>query len=204
MIAVVFGGVSAVQRDDFLATLLDEGFQRTGGVAMASAAPPPMPRHKPAELGGAVVAAAATPVHAITAGKPVDITGLVAASGGEGDVEGPDDAISPRAAPPTQFAGLPPAPKPLPTYASAPSPVVHASWGIQVGAYATRAATEHAIQEAVRRAPELLRNATAVVLALPRHKGSLYRARLTGLDAADARKACHLLGHCVTVPPGTS
>jgi D-alanyl-D-alanine carboxypeptidase len=78
-----------------------------------------------------------------------------------------------------------------------------ASWGIQVGAYATRKATEQAIRDAIKRAPALLKNATAIITPLPQKSGTVYRARLAGLEAADARKACTLLSHCLTVPPGT-
>ena len=50
LIGVVFGGTSAVQRDDYMADLLDEGFRRTNGVAMTTAVPPPVPGRKPSEL----------------------------------------------------------------------------------------------------------------------------------------------------------
>ncbi len=52
LIGVVFGGVSAVQRDDYMADLLDDGFRRSGNVAMTTAVPPPVPGHKPTELTG--------------------------------------------------------------------------------------------------------------------------------------------------------
>ena len=93
--------------------------------------------------------------------------------------------------------------QPAPQPARAAPALKQAKWSIQVGAYATRAATEDAIQNALRRAPELLKHATAVVAALPRQSHTLYRARLTGLEAAEARQACRLLAHCQTVPPGT-
>jgi len=67
--------------------------------------------------------------------------------------------------------------------------VTEARWSIQVGAYATRKATERAIQQAVKRAPELLKHATAIISPLSQKRGMLYRGRLSGLEASDARKA---------------
>jgi D-alanyl-D-alanine carboxypeptidase len=79
-----------------------------------------------------------------------------------------------------------------------------ARWSIQIGAFATRQATEQAIKAAMKRAPALLRHATPVVAALPQKHGTIYRGRLSGLEAAEARQACRLLSHCLTVPPGAS
>ena len=87
---------------------------------------------------------------------------------------------------------------------AAKAPVSDALWSIQVGAYATRQATEAAIKQAIKKAPAILRNAKVVVAALPQKHGTVYRGRLSGLEANDARKACHLLPHCLTVPPGAS
>jgi D-alanyl-D-alanine carboxypeptidase len=87
---------------------------------------------------------------------------------------------------------------------AAKAAATEARWSIQVGAYATREATEAAIKQAIKKAPSLLKNAKVVVAALPQKKGTIYRGRLSGLEAGDARKACHLLAHCITVPPGAS
>jgi D-alanyl-D-alanine carboxypeptidase len=114
---------------------------------------------------------------------------------GQGDVGLPSDATPA----PRSHTRLAMATPPQPAHAGKPAA---ASWSIQVGAYATREATELAIRQAVGRAPELLKHATAIVAAMPQRKGTLYRARLTGLEAAEARKACKLLSHCLTVPPG--
>jgi D-alanyl-D-alanine carboxypeptidase len=105
--------------------------------------------------------------------------------------------------PPKRIAMVAPASPRKATTATAAA-VNAASWSIQVGAYATRQATEQAIQQAIKRAPQLLRHATAVITALPQQHGTVYRARLSGLEPEDARKACHLLSHCLTVPPGAS
>jgi len=218
LIGVVFGGTSALQRDDYMASLLDDGFQRTGGVAMANAAPPPVPGRKPTDLTVASAAPTAAPPAAppaapvapaapppVPQSRPTDIAGLAAAAAlGEGDSAAPGEVrAAPVPAPKPdkveKMAAITP-PAPPPQILRPPSSTGQARWSIQVGAYATRSATEDAIQKAIKRAPALLKNATAVVAALPHRK--LYRARLTGLEAAEARQACRLLIHCQTVPPG--
>src|SRR6185312_5825407 len=110
LIGVVFGGISAVQRDDHMAALLDAGFAKTSNVAMTTAAPPPVPSHKPSELmnsSGSVAvgqlppapAPAARPIKevaplpetgengiTVNAQRPKTIAELAAATG-QGDVE---------------------------------------------------------------------------------------------------------------------
>jgi D-alanyl-D-alanine carboxypeptidase len=200
LIGVVFGGVSAVQRDDYMASLLDDGFRRPGGVAMASASPPPVPGRKPTDI---QAAAAEAPPPAPVSAKPTDIASLAAAASlGQGDTAAPDDVRPTTPTPaPAPASTRPQTLAVLSTRAALPTPKP-AEWSIQVGAYATRKATEQAIEQAIRRAPEILKHATAVVAALPHRSHMLYRARLTGLEAAEARRACHLLIHCRTLPPG--
>jgi D-alanyl-D-alanine carboxypeptidase len=244
LIGVVFGGTSAVQRDDYMASLLDEGFRRSSNVAMTTAVAPPVPGHKPSELMGAgatatVASLPPTPVPVAPAPRPIgDIrgpavaealepsatpapeaarqTGIklnaqrpktiaeLSAATGQGDVEGPDD-VKPAAKPQPsgQRMAMLVTPKSQREKA-AKAPVTEARWSIQVGAYATRQATEAAIKQAIKKVPTILKNAKVVVAALPQKHGTVYRGRLSGLEAGDARKACHLLTHCMTVPPGAS
>jgi D-alanyl-D-alanine carboxypeptidase len=231
LIAVVFGGASAAQRDDYMAQILDQGFQRAGGVAMTTAPPPPVPGRKPtdgaappvviAQPGGpsalpplpAPAAASSRPAAVtqdsgvvINARRPLDI-GELAAATGEGDIAAPAD--SKPAGAPRRLAMAAPKSRGARARAEAEKEAepekpggAEAGWSIQVGAYGTRRATEEAIYQAVRRAPDILKHATVVVAEMPHHNGVLYRARLSGLEAAQARKACKLLAHCLTVPPG--
>jgi D-alanyl-D-alanine carboxypeptidase len=222
LIGVVFGGTSAVQRDDYMAQILDEAFRRVGGVAMTTAVPPPVPGRKPTDG----VAAAPTPPPSpqlsaalpplpqpaptvasstppedgslrINAQRPTDI-GQLALATGQGDIAVPSDSrparIS-RRSPVARAAATP-------AVAEKPRRGEQSGWSIQVGAYGSRQATEQAIRQAKARAPDILRHATAVVAALPRGHGGLYRARLSGLEAEQARKACKLIAHCLPVPPG--
>jgi len=79
-------------------------------------------------------------------------------------------------------------------------------WGVQVGAFSSRAAGNKAVSQAVKQAPFILRAAKASVVEAKAGKDTVYRARLTGLDEKDARKACAVLTkhghHCVAVSPG--
>ncbi len=242
LIGVVFGGTSAVQRDDYMAEILDRGFERAGGVAMTTAVPPPVPSRKPTDGEAApappptqvatlppapIPAPAATPPrpelepalpdprYRVNAPRPTDI-GQLAAKGmaGQGDVASADDskpaassrrlALATPSARPVISAPVTSAREPAKTPRKMDAHAAGESWSIQVGAYATRQATEQAIHQAVQRAPDLLKHAKAVVAEMAHRPGVLFRARLTGLDAADARKACKLIAHCLTVPPGAS
>jgi D-alanyl-D-alanine carboxypeptidase len=244
LIGVVFGGTSAVARDDYMAALLDDGFRKSSNVAMTTAAPPPVPGHKPNELINGTAAVASlppTPVPVAPAPKPIGevgggpvadsavqtpipdsppppsrqagvklnaqrptTIGALAAASGQGDEEGPDEAtpaVQQKSSGRVAMLIVPKAQRQKPAKAPA---ATQASWSIQVGAYATRQATEQAIKAAIKRVPTILKGATVVVAALPQKHGTLYRGRLSGLEANDARKACRLLTHCMTVPPGAS
>jgi D-alanyl-D-alanine carboxypeptidase len=133
--------------------------------------------------------------------RPTSI-GALATLSGQGDEESPDDQKP--AAKPGQRMAMLVLPKAQRKAEAAQAATAQSHWSIQVGAYATRQATEQAIKAAMKRAPELLRHATAVVAALPQKHGTLYRARLSGLDSAEARQACRVIAHCLTVPPGAS
>jgi D-alanyl-D-alanine carboxypeptidase len=252
LIGVVFGGISAVQRDDYMASLLDDGFQKVGGVAMTTAAPPPVPVHKPADLAGGgpsqapapTTVADARPIAQVdpgagpttaagiansvdTAPVPLPTTttttssgirlnaprpttiGALAAISGQGDAEdGADIAPAPRSkrtqkTPPQKLAMATPAKPTAAAARSSKSPKAEpAGWSIQVGAYATRQATEQAIKQAIKRAPDVLKHATPVVTTLQQKHGTLYRARLAGLEAGEAKKACKAIARCITVAPG--
>ena len=252
LIGVVFGGASAVARDDYMAALLDEGFRRSSTVAMTTAVPPPVPGHKPngltaapaspvaslppapvsvepvprriGDVAGPAVAdalqspAASSPPVApsqqtpsptgqagvkLNAQRPATI-GALAAVSGQGDEEGPDETMPAARQKSSGRVAMLITPKSQREKPAKAQTATAASWSIQVGAYATRHATDQAIQAAIKRVPTILKHATVVVAALPQKHGTLYRGRLSGLEASDARKACRLLTHCMTVPPGAS
>jgi D-alanyl-D-alanine carboxypeptidase len=210
LIAVVYGGVSAAQRDDYMADLLDDGFRRAGMVAMTTAPPPPVPGRKPAEGAApepATMAQASEsppPPQFLPALHPPGGDAIAAAARGQGDAD--EGTATQPVRPERRLAMATPPAHPATKLAVRER---QEGWSIQVGAYATRKATEEAIAAAVRRAPALLRRATAVIAELPQKIGPkktvmVYRARLTGLESTEAHKACRLLSHCLTVAPGAS
>ncbi|MBP2294068.1 D-alanyl-D-alanine carboxypeptidase family protein [Azospirillum rugosum] len=78
-----------------------------------------------------------------------------------------------------------------------------ADWGVQVGAFSTRDAGARALTQATKQAPFLLRNAKRNITEAKSGQTKVFRARMTGLDEATARKVCaELVKHgqrCVTV-----
>ena len=108
------------------------------------------------------------------------------------------------------------APTPVRTERAKPTPVSSTTasrsprppaqgWGIQVGAFATRAAGEKAANQAIKQAPSLLRGSSRVVSEVKSGSNRVYRSRLMGLTEKGARDACVVLkksGHrCLTVSP---
>ncbi len=100
-----------------------------------------------------------------------------------------------------QMAAIPAAP----ARESKPARETGSHWGVQVGAFSSRAAGNKAVTQAVKQAPFILRAAKPSVVEAKAGKDTIYRARLTGLDEKDARKACAVLTkhghHCVAVSP---
>jgi hypothetical protein len=109
----------------------------------------------------------------------------------------PVSLVTPAAAAP------PPAPaRPAPPALLSPP---RSGWAIQVGAFPDPAVSQAAIAQARRRAADLLAGTQPAVIPVQRD-GTLYRARLVGLTAADASAACGRLSGagmaCFAVPPG--
>jgi D-alanyl-D-alanine carboxypeptidase len=78
-------------------------------------------------------------------------------------------------------------------------------WGIQVGAYNDRTSSQRALAIIADQNADLLRSAETRVLAVDTPNGTIYRARLVGLDEDVARRSCARLtkqNHpCLTLPP---
>jgi len=132
---------------------------------------------------------------------------LVAAASGKGKKA---TKTAPSQKPETVLAGTEPAPKlSFVSTASAatlpPADTMKGSWGIQVGAFSDQSAGQRAAEAASRKAPSLLSMAVTHVQEVATGKGTIFRARLMGLDEKAARKACATLAKagqkCLTVPP---
>jgi D-alanyl-D-alanine carboxypeptidase len=82
--------------------------------------------------------------------------------------------------------------------------VTKKNWSVQIGSYNTRKKSLSAIHQAKRKSVQL-RAATPKLLQVKANKGTIYRARLTGLNERDARAACTSLSNagfsCLPLPP---
>lgn len=188
LIGVVFGGRTTASRNARMAELLDDGFEKIRRL------PPP------------VVAAADAP--------QFNAMGLALRDGeaysGEGDIA--EDRAVPAVATPTRIerprtAVIVPPPRPQPR----PAPVVDTSvprvippapaggFAVQIGAFATPDAGMDALKVAQRKvSAQVARRAVPVVVPLITSRGTIYRARLTGLDRRTAERTCRALkGGCL-------
>ncbi len=80
-------------------------------------------------------------------------------------------------------------------------------WGIQVGAYSSRAPAEQMIRTARTHLKKVLADSTDSVEQITRDHGTVFRSRIFGFTEADARNACAMLVRkhvpCVPVPGET-
>ncbi|MFV3128142.1 D-alanyl-D-alanine carboxypeptidase [Niveispirillum sp. KHB5.9] len=89
--------------------------------------------------------------------------------------------------------------------ASVPASRATGGWAIQVGAFNDKGQSQRAVNQATQKAGTLLDAATPHLMEVSTARGTLYRARLTGLDEKTARRACAQLSksgqNCLTLPP---
>lgn len=175
LVAAVMGGRSPLLRDNRMAELLDDSFEKIGvwrrpstGTGLVADARPPR---------------AAAPAAVASADKPVRKPGRTTTTARDRrDEVGRMAAAAVRAAP-------------------RPS----AAWGVQVGAFNTQKAGQQALVAAGKKAGRHLAAARAMVSPLKTSKGTVYRARFMGLDEQGARSACAALskagGQCAPVAP---
>ncbi|MBK1841141.1 D-alanyl-D-alanine carboxypeptidase [Azospirillum sp. YIM B02556] len=182
LVGVVLGGKSAVSRDDKMAALLDQAFGRPN-------------RGRDDE--------------AVMASLDTSRSDAIDGEGDDDDDEEPVVKAKPvRASLQTaaQTAAVPAAVPAAPVREEKATRGASTHWGVQVGAFSSKAAGNKAVSQAVKQAPFLLRTAKSSVTEAKAGKETVYRARLTGLDEKDARKACAVLTkhghHCVAVSPG--
>ncbi|AWK86461.1 D-alanyl-D-alanine carboxypeptidase [Azospirillum thermophilum] len=131
--------------------------------------------------------------------SPKDEAPLVASRSAPDDsAEGDDEVETPVKAKPVRQT------RTVVASAKAPAPAAKASrWGVQVGSYSSRAASQKALAQAIKQAPFLLRGAKHSVVESKTGGEKVFRAQLQGLDEKAARKACSELtrhGHrCTTI-----
>jgi D-alanyl-D-alanine carboxypeptidase len=196
LIGVVFGGHSAVARDNQMAVLLDQAFsvlqqEKSPGTAMQVVSMKPM-----SEAQG-------------------DSDDTEDSASGE-DVQLPAKAASPPKASATLKPPLPKAkpvtvamaaPAPAQILTPPPGPVIVSGnrWGIQIGAYGDPEVGREALASVAAELPNLLGDADPVIQKVSSGTVTMFRARLMSLDQKTAQAACTYLNQhgqsCLAVGP---
>lgn len=208
IIGVVFGGRTSKTRNAHMEVLLDRGFSRLNEIRMAKA-DVPLPARKPA-----AIMAMASLGQGIEPATPVinnpalnqGFTQLV----GEGDfdpavsrrIETGLMAIAAHKGESVQIAK--PSYKPPANMihnASIPAAQTKDPWSVQVGAFASRAATDKALHDILRGLPDPYSRAYPVIAPLKTAQGWLFRARLSGFTRTEAFAACNYIRDCLPVAP---
>lgn len=75
-------------------------------------------------------------------------------------------------------------------------------WTIQVGAFTSRVKSDYALRNAQKQAPSILSNALKRNVQSRNDEGNnVFRARLTGLQKAQATQACQIINDCMIIAP---
>ena len=225
LIGVVFGGRSTGSRNAHMANLLDNGFTKVGDVLIANAEQnkPPIPPRKPGILlalstlnntvpaaGDRQLPAAMQSFAALSPAPVIAATPRIAPppalpekAGSFGELTGEGDADPAAAhrietglmaiAAHTHTGGKPATPGALTNPSS--------TWAIQIGAFTSRAATDRALNTALKKLPGKYADASPVIAPMKTDEGWLFRARLSGYTKAQAFGACGYVKDCLPVAP---
>ena len=190
LIGVMFGGTSAGARDRKLAGLMDQGFAVLAGnpsdIAIASNNNLPAADRIGSQIAQIEVESSTEegdrdePFAPVTAGGPIETTTL---------------------------APLPQASISVTGSLSAENAAVASTWGVQIGAFSTRAKAEAQVSIAVGKLKPTFSQATALVIPVKTGSKMVYRARIMGLENQDLMRACAMIpaqvkaGGCQAVPP---
>lgn len=208
LIGVVFGGRTAVSRNEHMRKLLDSGFAQLGvgpDVRVASAAPAPgKAAPKPGRKPDSITQLAA--LHNVPDAEDADFSRskTYGAIVGQGDADptmatrlekslramaAQNEAVAPAG---VQMASLSP---------SIALPAEQRPWAIQIGAFESRARTDAALRETLGKLPDDLAAGSPFIAPLKTGNGWLFRARLGGYSKEQAMKACKVLKDCLPVAP---
>lgn len=186
LIGVVFGGHSAVARDNQMAVLLDQAFASIQKERNPSSAP-------------------------IVSMKPA----FDVAQGDSNDNDGNDDVELPAKALPAKPAKLAPPARSKIVEASVVKPTLPSAiiisgtaknnWGIQIGAYGDPEVGRAALTNLAQTMPQLLGDGDPVIQKVSSGTVTMFRARLMSLDQRNAQAACSYLNQhgqsCLLVGP---
>jgi len=186
LIGVVYGGRSALLRDNYMADMLDKSFL----LAAIDAA------HSSPKYAGTVLQV----THAnLTPAPPSDIPSTQNTPSEVVAAQDPDTADDNTVTPPP-----PTETKREDAVAVDKIQVASAAWGVQIGAFRSHREALRALHHA-RDNYRDLHNTVPAVAPVKTRSGKLYQARLTGLTQANAASACTALkarGHtCVAIRP---
>ncbi len=197
LIGVMFGGTSANARDRKLAGLMDQGFAVMAGTPPSDMAIarnnnlPTTDRVSSDRIG--------TQIAQIEEETTTE----------EGDRDEPFVAVT-QTGSPIETTILPPLPQSSPAAAASitvVNPAASSSWGVQIGAFSTRAKAEDQVAAAISQLKTTFAQATAQVLPVKANGKMVYRARIMGLQNQDLMRACAMIpaqvksGGCQAVPP---
>jgi len=190
LIGIVFGGRTSNSRNAHMRKILDDAFRNFGvgnqppATIVVHNKVPPTPARKP-DFGKTVLAQA-----------EMERSGQIT---GQGDIDmdaTPPSAVRDPANDLTEWekkamAAISPA--------SGSNKNIH-QWGIQVGAFKSRIATEQTLSKTMEKIGYIGEGATPVITPLKTDKGDLiFRARIVGMSSTQASKACRLLNDCLVL-----
>lgn len=185
LIGVVFGGHSAVARDNRMAQLLDQAFAvvEKGGVQASDADNGEGDSDDNADNNATAVGSTIT----------------LPAKGGTL----PSTAAA-RPAANTVAVVAPPTP-PRQSNGSQDNPMAGSAWAVQIGTFSDPKSARTALDGIVKTLPDILGSADPQVMKITAGPSILYRARLNALDARTAQQVCNwMIQHgrsCLTVGP---
>lgn len=237
VIVAVFGGRTAVSRDNHVAELMNRGHAMLGRgqaatqfAAVKPVAPAPLKQDvatSVAVASNAPVAPVATardtnstsnqvtrttkvaPIVAtekvipsrVVALKPTPVSRVASnwsPDGGQVRTLQAPTSVTTVSAQPAPAANMYKTASYIATAEAAPMPATNKNWGIQVGAYSNASMGQEKLQTVQNRLRHILGNdGQAIVVPSTTHRGTIYRARIIGLSAQGASRACQALGDCL-------
>ncbi|MGB9154569.1 MAG: D-alanyl-D-alanine carboxypeptidase family protein [Alphaproteobacteria bacterium] len=184
LIGVVFGGRSAVARDNHMAQLLDQSFEAAEAEARTGRISPAVGEGDSNDAENGEYVALPAKVAAIFPSR---------------------DALAPQPAAQDQDETQAQPPVQQVVQRPAPLPKGGKNWGIQIGAYSDEAIGQQALASLIGSMPALLSGGQSQVEKVSAGGAVMFRARLMSLDKRTAQSVCsYLVQHsksCLTVGP---
>lgn len=209
IIVVVFGGRSAASRDNQVANLMNQGLamldnkemttqiasnttttiRTPTAVVTETVVNTPAPQAQAASQIAPIAPVAKTTIQSRTDLASADRAGWRPDGGQIRTLQIP---AAKQAAPANAGSIYPVA------YNNAAAPAQAKNWGIQVGAFSSTSLSQQVLQSAqMRLRSASINSGQAVTVPSQTPQGTVYRARIVGLSATEASRACQLLSDCM-------